>query len=139
MSRGVKERLREVIRKEEKKLSEDRRLAHRRDHAAEEAFAPIRQAAEEIKEELRTVPSLEFTVNPTSVWITLFDRELSFSYDAESQSFVGEDRGYSWYDGETYAESYAWPTADECVDAMIRLSAAYARMARAIQAAGRTA
>ncbi len=100
-------------------------------------FRPVCQAAEEIREELAALPSLEFTINPTSVWITLLDRELCFSYDAEARRFLGEEIGHSWYDGETYTDLHTWPTAAECIDAMIRLSATYARMARALQSAAR--
>ena len=38
----------------------------------------------------------------------------------------------SVYDGELYAESYRWNSAETCVAAMIRLCARYARMARNI-------
>jgi hypothetical protein len=69
------------------------------------------------------------------VWITLFDREIRLNYDSTSGKFFAEESGHGWYDGETYVDVHSWNTAEECIDAMIRFSAAYARMARAIQSA----
>jgi len=135
MPSGIRERLRQAILKEESKNLAARTVTHQQEHAVEDLFRPVCQAAEEIHEELASVPSLEFTVNPTNVWITLFDRELCFTYDAEARRFVGEEIGHSWYDGESYTDLHSWRTAEECVDAMIRFSATYARMARAIQSA----
>lgn len=103
---------------------------------AEAALEPVRQAAEEMREELRSVPSVKFTINPDSVGISLADRELWCTYDAQSQAFVGEESAHSWYDGERYADRHEWATADECIDAMIKLCAEFVRMTRAI---GRTA
>ena len=133
---SIRDRLRETILAEDDRVFKARRETHEKLHAAEDRFRPVCQAAEEIREELAAVPSLEFTVNPTSVWITLFDREIRLNYDAESGKFFGEEGGHSWYDGETYVDMHSWNTAEECIDAMIRFSATYARMARAIQSAG---
>jgi hypothetical protein len=94
----------------------------------------VRQAAEEIREELQHLPNIEFTINPGSVWITLADRCLWFGYDQQERRFVGEESTHSWYDGEIYAENYQWDTAEPCIAAMIRLCARYARMARNIGA-----
>jgi hypothetical protein len=137
MATSIRERLREAVLREERKTAEARRPPSGKARAEENMFRPVCQAAEEIREELAALPSLEFTINPTSVWITLLDRELCFTYDAEARRFLGEEIGHSWYDGETYTDLHTWPTAAECIDAMIRLSATYARMARALQSAAR--
>ena len=135
MAGSIRERLREAILKEEKRPFETREEAYAKDRAVQDLFRPICQAAEEISDELESVPSLKFTINPTSVWITLFDREIRFSCDADSQKFVSEESGHTWYDRETYTDLQRWDTVEECIDAMIRSSAAYARMARTIQSA----
>jgi len=139
MAGNVRDRLREAILAEDDRAFKARKQTHEALRAAEDRFRPVSQAAEEIREELVAVPSLEFTINPTSVWITLFDREVRLNYDAASEKFYGEESGHSWYDGETYIDTHSWNTAEECVDAMIRFSATYARMARAIQSAGSVA
>ena len=74
-------------------------------------------------------------ITPDSVWITLADRSLHFTCSSETESFTGEESGYSWYDREFYAERYRWDTAEDCVEAMIRLCARYVHMARAVKAA----
>lgn len=136
MAGNIRDRLREAILADDDKVFKSRREAHGAVRDAEDRFRPVVQAAEEIREELASVPSLEFAINPTSVWITLFDREVRLNYDAASGKFFGEESGHGWYDGETYVEVRNWNTAEECIEAMIRFSAAYARMARAIQSAG---
>jgi hypothetical protein len=133
---NIRDKLREAMLAEDEKAFQMRRQSHAAERAAEDRFWPVVQAAEEIREELASVPSLEFAINPTSVWITLFDREIWLHYDAASGNFLGEEGGHGWYDGEPYVDTYSWNKADECIDAMIRFSAAYARMARAIQRAG---
>ena len=139
MTGNVRDRLREAILAEDDRVFRSRRDTHEKLRAAEDSFRPVCQAAEEIREELAAVPSLQFAINPTSVWITLFDREIRLNYDAASGKFFGEESGHSWYDGETYVDVHSWNTAEECIDAMIRFSATYARMARAIQSLGREA
>jgi hypothetical protein len=136
MAGDIRDRLREAILAEDDKVFKSRREAHEAVHAAEDRFRPVAQAAEDIREELASVPSLEFAIIPTSVWITLFDREIRLNYDAASGRFFAEESGHSWYDGETYVEAHSWNTAEECIEAMIRFSATYARMARTIQRAG---
>lgn len=133
MPSNVRDRLEQAIRDEEEKTLSRVRASHESAHGAEEEFEPVRQAAEEIREELRSVPDIEFSINPDNVRIALADRDLKFSYSIESRNFVGDEGAHSWYDGEPYAEGYEWDTADACIDAMIRLCARYARMARAIR------
>lgn len=133
MAGSIRDRLREAILAEDDKAFRSRKQLHEAMRTAEDRFLPVIQAAEEIREELASVPSLEFTINPTSVWITLFDREVRLNYDAASGKFYGGESGHGWYDGEGYLDTCSWNTAEECIEAMIRFSAAYARMARAIE------
>lgn len=135
MAGSIRERLREAIHNEENKAFAMRKESHERTRMAEDMFAPVCQAAEDIREELSGVPNIEFTINPTSVWITLFDREIRFTIDADAGKFLTEESGHNWYDGEAYSELRSWDDVDVFIDAMIRFSVAYARMARAIQSA----
>jgi hypothetical protein len=137
MPSDIKDRLEKAIQEQDEQIRTRLRMSRERARSAEQEFAPVRRAAEEIREQLQSVPDIEFTVNPDSVWITLADRDLTFAYDVASRNFVGEESAHSWYDGERYADSYKWDTSEACVDAMIRLCARYARyarMARAIRA-----
>ena len=135
MSGGIRERLEEAIREEHEKSLQRLKESRAGDEDANREFAPVRKAAEEIREELQHLPSIEFSINPGSVWITLADRNLWFSYDRQEGRFVGEESAHSWHDGERYAERYNWNDAENCIAAMIRLCARYARMARNIGAA----
>lgn len=134
MNSGIRQRLKEAIREEQERSLQRLRKSREGDDDANREFEPVRQAAEEIREELQHLPSIEFTINPSSVWITLADRNLWFSYDRQEGRFVGEESAHSWHDGELYAESYNWDTAETCIAALIRLCARYARMARNISA-----
>lgn len=135
MPSDVRERLERAIQEEnEKDLSRLRASRDRARKAAEE-FEPVRQAAEEIREQLLSVPSIKFTINPDSVWITLADRELWFGPDVHARNFIGVETAHSWFDGEPYTQRHEWDTVAACIDAMIRLCAKYVRMARAISAA----
>jgi hypothetical protein len=135
MASDVRERLRAAIREANENNLATRRASRDVTAEAEIAFRPVRTAAEEIRDELQSTPGIKFTINPESVCASLVDRELWCSYDAEQQRFVGEESAHSWYDGARYAERYEWMSAEECIDAMIRLCAQYARMARAINEA----
>ena len=135
MPSSIGSRLQQAIRDEEKRASEELQGLHERDRDAEKQFRPVMQAAEELQRELASVPAIDVAVNPDSLWITLADQELRFSYDSRAHRFVGEESGHSWRDGETYAERYEWDSADACIEAMIRLCARYVRMARAISRA----
>ena len=132
MSSDIRRRLREAIREADERSVRDRR--DRREVSADSAraFAPVRLAAEQVREELKSAPSINFTINPDSVGVSLVDRELWISYDPGSARFIGEESAHSWYDGERYAERYEWASADGCTESLIRLCAEYARMARAI-------
>ena len=130
MTSSIRDRLEEAIREESERSLERLRISREGDTDVNREFEPVRQAAEEIREELQHLPSIEFTVNPGSVWITLADRSLWFGYDRQERHFVGEESAHSWHDGELHADRYKWDTAETCVAAMIRLCARYARMAR---------
>ena len=132
MPSDICDRLEKAIREEDEKTLGRIRKIRESSREAEEEFQYVRQAAEEIRDDLRSVPSIRFTINPDSVWITLEDREVWLGYDMESRKFVGEEIAHSWYDGEPYADHYKWDTADLCMDALIRFCAKYVRMARAI-------
>lgn len=136
MSDSIRERLEEAIGEEDRRTRSRLEESHERARGAEQAFAPVRQAVEEVREQLEALPSIEFAINPDSVWITLADRELTVSYDPHTGRFIGEERAHAWYDGEPYAEIYEWDGAEACIDAVIRLCARYVRMVRAITAAG---
>lgn len=132
MTDSIRDRLEEAIREENERSLERLRISRESDTDVNREFEPVRRAAEEIREELQHLPSIEFTINPGSVWITLADRSLWFGYDRQERSFLGEESAHSWHDGELYAESYRWNSAGTCVAAMIRLCARYARMVRNI-------
>jgi hypothetical protein len=80
MAGSIGERLREAILKKGNRVFEARKELHEKERAAENLFRPVCQATEKIRKELESAPSYEFTINPTGVWITLFDREIRFSY-----------------------------------------------------------
>ena len=130
MPSSIRERLEKAIREENEKSQRRLEISHEVDRGAELEFEPVRHAAEEIREQLQFMPSIEFTINPGDVWISLADRDLWIGYDRHWRGFVGKESAHSWYDGELYADSYKWETAETCVDAMIRLCARYVRMAR---------
>ena len=131
----VTRRFEQALRAEDERARREHARSSERVPLVEDAFHPIVEAAEEIRERLYTEPSLKFAITPDSVCITLADRSLHFTYSSETESFVGEETGYSWYDRELYAERFRWETAEDCVEAMIRLCARYVHMARAVKAA----
>ena len=132
VTRDIRERLHAAIREADEKRLQEMEAVRETTAEAEVALEPVRQAAEEIREDVRAIPSIKFTINPDSICISLVDRELWCTFDAQSQKFLGEESAHSWYDGERYAERYRWATANACIDAMIRLCADFVRMARAI-------
>jgi len=134
MTDDIRSRLEQAIREEDESSARRLRASHDRALPVEEKLEPVKQAAEELREQLSPMSSIEITINPDGVWISLLDRELRFSYDGESRTFVGEEGLRSWYDGEAYSYSYEWQTTEDCIDAMIRLCARYIRMARALGA-----
>ena len=138
MSEDISTRLEQAIRDEEHRASERVRVRHEGARAAEEKFEPVRQAAEELCQELASAPNIKVTVNPDSVWITLADRELSLWYKQSSERFAGEESAHSWYDGEACKFSYEWESAEDCIGSLIRLCARYVLMDRAIRASAPT-
>ena len=134
MKSNIRERLKQAMQEEDTKHQDRLARMRKAERGTEAHFEPVRQAAEEIREQLQTTPGIQFTIGPTGVSISLSDRVLSFGYDSGKQTFTGEDIAHSWYDGEAYTETYRWRSAEACIDAMIRLCARYARMANAIAA-----
>jgi hypothetical protein len=135
MPSNITRRLEAAIREADIKNRNRLRLARAVKPDVAKAFAPVTAAAREIRDHLRSVPGLQFTLGPDSVSIALGDQELWLSYDPLSGKFVGEESAHSWYDGERYAERYEWSSAEACTDALIRFCAQYVRMARAINQA----
>lgn len=135
MPSDISEKLEQAIQVEEERTMTRLKASHESDRSAEEKFRPVRLAAEEIRERLQSAPSIEFTIQPASVWISLADRDLAVTYDIRLDKFIGEESAHSWYDAERYSDRYEWDTAEHCIDAMIRLCAKYVWLARAIRAA----
>jgi hypothetical protein len=96
MASDVRERLRAAIREANENNLATRRASREVTAEAERAFRPVRKAAEEVRDELQSTPGIKFTINPESVRVSLVDRELWCSYDAEQQRFVGEESAHSW-------------------------------------------
>lgn len=96
-----------------------------------EAFRPVRQAAEELRDELRRLPGLALTIAPDSIWVDFYDKHLWFSYDLEKRRFVGSELDTLWMEGGQREEHHEWATADACIDAMIQALARYASLAEA--------
>lgn len=135
MPSDIKRRLEAAIRE-----AEDRSRKRFREEAAvtddvAEGFRPIIEAAQEIKEYLRSIPGIEVVMSPESVTIALGDLEFWVTYDPATKKYVGEETAPSWYDDEIYTERYTWSSAEECANALIKFTAQYVRMARAINRA----
>ena len=131
----IKKRLAAAIREADEQTQS--RLRVNQESSAEVAatFKPVREAAIELRDELKSTVDIKFAISSDSVCITFVDRELWFSYDTKSHEFTGEESAHSWYDGERYATQFAWADADACIDAMIRSCAQCFRMARAVDMA----
>lgn len=133
----IKERLAAAMREAAEQIQSRLRADRESSAEAAAAFGPVRDAAIELRDELKSAKDIKFSINPDSVCITFVDRELWFGYDTTSQEFTGEESAHSWYDGERYATKFAWPNVDACIGAMIRLCAQYLRMARAVDMAAK--
>ncbi len=106
MASDIRERLEQAIRDEEEKRLSRLGASHESVGASEEIFRPVRQAAEELREQLQSISSIEFAINPDSVCITLSDRDLKLSYAIQLKAFVGQEGAHSCYDGEPYESRY---------------------------------
>jgi len=126
----IREQLRHAIDRE-RRLEAPRRAASN-DARAEAAFKPVREAAEEIKDELSHVPNLKMTIGPSGVWIELYDKHLWFSYDAARDAFVGNEVDSLWLEGGVREESFTWNDAEACIKAMVEACARYVSLAEAI-------
>lgn len=124
----VRNRLRKAI--EQQRRMEARRPRGPSDVAVEIAFQPVRAAAEELRDELKTMRDLRISIEPDSVWIELYDRHLWFSYDPAQRAFVGSETEAQWMEGGFREETYKWATADACIEAMIQATARYVSLAR---------
>jgi hypothetical protein len=124
----VRDRLRKAI--EQQRRTETRRPRGPGDVAVEAAFRPVREAAEELRDELQNMRDLRISIEPDSVWIELYDRHLWFSYDAAQRVFVGSETEALWMEGGIREETYKWATAEACIEAMIQATARYVALAR---------
>lgn len=124
----VRDRLHKAI--EQQRRAQARRPRGPSDVAAEAAFRPVREAAEELRDELKNMRDLHISVESDSVWIELYDRHLWFSYDPSQRAFVGSETDSLWMEGGVREEPYKWATAEACIEAMIQASARYVSLAR---------
>lgn len=127
----IRERLRKAI--EQQRRAQPRRPSSPRDARAEAAFRPVREAAQELKDELSRVAALKIEIEPDGVWIELYDKHLWFSYDADRGVFVGDEVDSLWIEGGLREEAHRWTTAEACIEAMIEACARYAALAEAIE------
>lgn len=126
----IRERLRKAIEIETAARPAQTRTA--REAAPLPAFAPVREAAHQLRDELKDVHDLRIEVEADGVRIALYDKELWFGYDPEQQAFVGRESNTAWVDGGLREESFKWDTAEACTDAMIRATARYVSLIHAM-------
>jgi len=129
--------MREVREKLRKAIDQQRHLEVDRSRVpssikAESAFRPVREAAEELHDELSDIPDLKISIGSDSIWIELYDKHLWFGYDVEQRAFVGEELDSPWIEGGLREEIHKWDTAEKCIDAMILACARYVSLAHAI-------
>jgi hypothetical protein len=134
MTIHIKEKLKQAIEAERSRGRPPRPPKRTGGRSAEQAFAPVRKAAQEIAAELADLPELRITTDPESVWVELYDKHFCFAVDSASGRFVGDELGYSWLEPELQEAAFSWNTATECVDALLRACARYVVLARAIRA-----
>lgn len=126
----VRKKLRQAI--EEQRLLERRQPRSPSDVRVEAAFRPVRESAEELRDELSNVGDLEIEIEPDGVWIGLYDKHLWFTYDPEQQAFVGSELDTLWMEGGLREETFKWDSAEACTGAMIQACARYVLLADAI-------
>jgi hypothetical protein len=124
----VRDRLHNAI--EQQRRMETRRPSVPGDIAVAAEFRPVREAAEELLDELKQQKELRLSIESDNVRIELFDRTLSFGYDAALRAFIGRETYPLWMEGGVREELYEWPTAEACVEAMIQATARYVSLAR---------
>lgn len=125
----VRGRLRKAI--EQQRPAQTRRSRGTGDFTAEAAFEPVREAAAELRDEIKKLPDLHTSIESDNVRIELYDRYLWFSYDPAQRAFVGSETVSLWMEGGAREESYKWATAEACIEAMIQATARYVSLARA--------
>lgn len=133
MSASVRERLQRVLAEPRQTRNRPERRAGAGGGDAARRFEPVARAAEELAAELSGLPEIRFTVAEEEVWIELYDRQLRFGIDGAADGFTAEEIDHSWIDGEMREERRSWPEAEDCIEAMIRYCASYARLARALR------
>jgi hypothetical protein len=134
MTISIKEKLKQAIEAERRRGRPPRQPKRNDGFTAEQAFDPVRKAAQEIAGELTELPELRITIDPESVWVDLYDKHFCFAFDAAIGRFVGDELGYTWLEPELQAANFSWGSAEECVDALVRACARYVMLARAIRA-----
>jgi hypothetical protein len=98
----------------------------------EDAFLPVSEAAEELRQELSHLPGLSMVVGPHEVRIELHDNSLWFSYAPEKHKFVGSEMTTLWMEGGLREEHFEWETAEACIESLIQACARYVLMAEAL-------
>ena len=125
----IRERLRKAI--DQQRRLEPKRRPGPNDAGAEAAFRLVREAAEELRDELSHVPDLSLEITPAGVWIELYDKHLWFGYDADERVFIGTEQDTKWMEGGLREAPYRWDTADACIEAMIQACTRYVWLAEA--------
>lgn len=126
---NIRTRLREAI--ERQSLAPSPQPPSPRNEGTVSALAPIREAAEQIRDALKDTPEVKVSVEPDAVLISLNEKDLWFSYDPAQRAFIGSESDTLWMEGGQREETYKWPTAEACIEAMIQASARCVALARA--------
>jgi hypothetical protein len=124
----IRQRLHEAIERQSAGRPAPRRAKLNAAIAA--AFTPVREAALQIEDELKTVPEISMSIEPDSVLLTLKEKDLWFGFDAQEGVFVGSESDTLWMEGGQREETYKWETVDACIEAMIQASARCVALAR---------
>jgi hypothetical protein len=127
----IRERLRKAV---EMEVTRPERMRVSGQAALPPAFSPVRDAALQLRDELKDIRNLHIEIEPDGVRIALYDKELSFAYDPEQRAFVGSESDTVWMDGGQHAESFGWDSAEACIDAMIHATARHVALTRALSA-----
>lgn len=127
----IRNRLREAI--ERQSLARSAQPPSPGGAETQSALAPVRDAAQHIREELKDLPEIRISVEPDGVLIALNEKDLWFSYDPAQRAFVGSESDTLWMEGGQREETYTWGTAEACIEAMIQASARCVALARAAE------
>lgn len=127
---NIRERLRKAV-DEQRRLTPRQRPAAN-DAAAQAAFRPVREAAEELADELSHMPEIHLEITPDGVWIELYDKHLWFGYDTTEQAFVGTEQDTEWIEGGLRETPSRWDSAEACIEAMIQACARFVALVEAM-------